>query len=701
MPDAIVALHELARIFGVLPYYLDMKGQRCNANDAAMLAILNALGANLETLADAPQSLAEKRLQIWNTVLEPTLVVWEDSVPSFDLRLPSALTSTPLAVHLTPENDPGIDFVINLPGSVLESIKLGRQSFSRLKCALPAKIRPGYYTLDLEAVGKVWRSLLICAPSRAYGPDAEQNKIWGAFLPLYALNTQRSWGAGDFSDLGELMRWVSQKGGNLVGTLPLLATFIPRRSAAAPYLPASKLFWNEFYLDVEALVESNDSRALASMLKSFQFQEALNSCRQASLVDYARVWDLKKQALAGLADAFFAAGGEERDDFQAFARSQPQVRDYARFRAAAEVRGPNWTRWPKRMASGQLGPGDVSPELTNLFLYAQWQTDRQMAGLQDLSTKEHVGLYLDVPLGVHPHSYDVWRERESFVRDIAVGAPPDPAFCSGQNWSFPPLHPRRIRQSGYRYLRACWRLQMKQTSMIRIDHQMGLHRLFWIPHGMETSHGLYVCYPAEELYAILALESQINHCTVVGEDLGIVPPEVRPAMEKHGVFRLFVGEYELVCGNNLAEIPAQSVASLNTHDMFPFASFWEEKDIAERRRLKLIDAAAADLELAERKAAKQILFAILRSQHPGLAYNDTAAVLAAFLQSLSLSRAYALLLNLEDLWLEIAPQNVPALVLRQNWSHKARYRLEELGGLPQLRSLLDMVNRARKDSAKA
>jgi 4-alpha-glucanotransferase len=324
-----------------------------------------------------------------------------------------------------------------------------------------------------------------------------------------------------------------------------------------------------------------------------------------------------------------------------------------------------------------------------------------MAGLQDLSTKEQVGLYLDVPLGVHPHSYDVWRERESFVRDIAVGAPPDPAFCSGQNWSFPPLHPRRIRQSGYRYLRACWRLQMKQTSMIRIDHQMGLHRLFWIPHGMETSHGLYVSYPAEELYAILALESQINHCTVVGEDLGIVPPEVRPAMEKHGVFRLFVGEYELVCGNNLAEIPAQSVASLNTHDMFPFASFWEEKDIAERRRLKLIDAAAADLELAERKAAKQILFAILRSQHPGLAYNDTAAVLAAFLQSLSLSRAYALLLNLEDLWLEIAPQNVPALVLRQNWSHKARYRLEELGGLPQLRSLLDMVNRARKDSAKA
>ena len=238
--------------------------------------------------------------------------------------------------------------------------------------------------------------------------------------------------------------------------------------------------------------------------------------------------------------------------------------------------------------------------------------------------------------------------------------------------------------------------------MLRIDHMMNFHRLFWIPRGMENREGVYVNYPAEELYAILTLESCRHRSVIIGEDLGMVPPEVRPMMDQHGLFRMFVGQYALIAENQIGNIPPRSVASLNTHDMFPFAAFWQESDIPARRDLHLVSDSEAALELGQRQQVKKALINLFHSRgFSDISPQDPSAALQAILILLARSPAYGLLVNLEDLWLETAPQNVPGLRRDHNWSHKARYSLEEICNLQDLLVLLRKIDQSRRERSLA
>ncbi|MBC7106597.1 MAG: 4-alpha-glucanotransferase, partial [Firmicutes bacterium] len=264
--------------------------------------------------------------------------------------------------------------------------------------------------------------------------------------------------------------------------------------------------------------------------------------------------------------------------------SCPGVRDYARFRAAVERRRGGWTSWPAMMRDGRLEEGDYDPQNEQYHLYVQWAASEQFGVLADRARAEGVGLYLDFPLGVHREGYDVWRERGVFVLKANSGAPPDPFFTGGQDWGFPPLHPEAVREQGYRYFRACLRHHLRHAGALRLDHVMGLHRLFWVPRGLPAREGVYVRYPAEEFYALLCLESLRHGSALVGEDLGTVPRYVRSAMGRHGVYRMYILPFELTPhpGKTLRYVPADRLAGLNTHDMPPFAAFWEACDDAVR-----------------------------------------------------------------------------------------------------------------------
>jgi len=293
-------------------------------------------------------------------------------------------------------------------------------------------------------------------------------------------------------------------------------------------------------------------------------------------------------------------------------------------------------------------------------------------------TAEGGGLYLDLPLGVHPDGYDVWADRASFALDVAAGAPPDSFFTAGQNWGFAPLHAERIRENGYAYLRACLAHHLEAASTLRIDHVMSLHRLFWIPSGMETKDGVYVRYKAEEMYAVLTLASMRHRSMLVGEDLGLVPPPVRPAMRRHGVLGMHVVQYELRpdAANPLDPPRPDAVASLNTHDMPPFAAWLEGLDITDREDLGLLDTSQAAWDRGIRGAQRRALLTFLRRQ--GLPAEDTLDSLLFFtLVHLRRQPAPLLLVNVEDLWLETSPQNVPGTALeRPNWRRKLRYPLQ-------------------------
>jgi 4-alpha-glucanotransferase len=496
------------------------------------------------------------------------------------------------------------------------------------------------------------------------------------------------------------MAWVSSLGGSLVGTLPILPSLFDDEFGPGPYMPASRLFWNEFYLDIEQIPELADCQAAQDLIDSPAFQKDLASLRRSRRVDYHDILNLKRSILETLAEAFFTSGSDRLAQYKHYVKTNEHLTDYARFRAAGEKHGVCWQDWPQRLRDGKLRKGDYEEKCEQYYLYTQWLAHEQLTALSEKARQNKTYLYLDVPVGVHPYSYDVWRERDSFATEVNAGAPPDPVFTSGQNWCFPPLHPEGIRRQGYKYYIQSLRHQMSQSGMLRIDHMMNLHRLFWIPKQMENRDGVYVGYRADEMYAILCLESSRNKTVIIGEDLGIVPPEVRPMMEKHGIFRMFVGQYELIAENQMGKIPSRAVAGLNTHDMFPFAAFWEELDIAERQKLKLIDSEMARKELEHRREIKRALISILQYHRlDNEISQDALATLKSVLSLLATSPAYALLVNMEDLWQETHPQNVPGTVRKQNWTQKVHCNFDQFARSPLILEILKLIDRERRGVA--
>jgi 4-alpha-glucanotransferase len=418
------------------------------------------------------------------------------------------------------------------------------------------------------------------------------------------------------------------------------------------------------------------------------------------LVDYRRQMTLKCSVLEELCRCFFAESSSRLNDFQHFVDINPIVENYARFRAAIERQGTSWRFWPEPLRSGVIKDTDYNEENRRYHLYVQWLAHQQMQHISEKIKEKNLKLYLDLPVGVHPDGYDVWHDQDAFVFGTSVGAPPDSVFANGQNWGFPPLHPQRIREEGYSYVVACLRHNLRCAGILRIDHVMGLHRLFCIPQGMEAGRGVYVRYRAEEFYAILSLESHRHRVIIVGEDLGTVPSYIRPAMGKHNFSRMYILHYELAADSQIGLHPASSsaVASLNTHDMPPFASLWQGLDIEERRRIGLLDKAVVKSEKDRLLSMKKALVSVLREGGwLGGPEDDIYVVLKSSLSFLAASQARIVLVNLEDLWLETQPQNIPGTRGEYpNWQRRARYNLGQFCQLSQVVDTLLILDQLRK-----
>lgn len=701
------ALRQLARHYGIQTAYYDVTRRRRQASPESLLRTLRALGAPLESVKDVPGALRERRQSLWKRGTEPVVVAWEGRPAELEFRVPQDRATGSVACHLMLETGEVRNWVCEVDRlRTKQTVAVEGVRYVAKRLPLPRPLPLGYHRLNLHTRGRLLESLIISARSRAYSSDDESaRRAWGLFLPLYALHSKRSWGGGDLTDLETLMNWVATLGGSVVGTLPLLAAFLDEPYDPSPYAPASRLFWNEFYIDVTRIPEFQTCPAAQALLESGEIQRELDALRSSSLIDYRRQMALKRRVLEELVRCFFAETTERQPAFRRFVEDCPQVEDYARFRATGERQSAPWPSWPERLRSGDLKEGDYGETARRYHLYVQWVAHEQIKALSEKGGSAGVGLYLDLPLGVHPYSYDVWREREAFALDVSGGAPPDVVFTKGQDWGFPPLHPEAIREQRYRYFITYLRHQLKYTSLLRIDHVMALHRLFWIPKGLEPRDGVYVRYPAEDLYAIVSLESYRHRSSIVGENLGTVPGYVNGAMARHRVQQMYVVQYELNPGVRrvLRVVPHDAVASLNTHDMPPFAAYWECLDIEDRVELDLLSFRGARLERKNRRALQQALEAFLRRQGWLKARSvGPQALLQGCLRFLSASSARVLLVNVEDLWLETQPQNVPATHgERPNWQRKARHTIEAICGMPTLCGILRDVGGLRRDANRS
>jgi 4-alpha-glucanotransferase len=683
-------LDEAAQAWGVLREYQGDTGAVVRASDEAVLAALRELGAPVTGPVDVAAALRARRIEHWAELVEP-VVVFRDadrrvvrtggaaagSAPSgtAEVRLLAGEADGAIECELTREDGSTQEWSVRARDLVeLRAVEVeGREHVHGL-LRLPTDLPRGYHQLTVRVGPRHARAHVIRAPKRAWTPegDGSTRREWGTFLPLYALRTSRSHGVADLADLGALQEWTAARGGAVVGTLPLLAQFLDRPFDQSPYAPASRLFWNELYLDPERLPGLDRAPEARRLLASADYRAEAERLRRAPRVDHRAALALRRRVLDVIGRELAPAEAPLPVELAEFVGNRPEAEDYAAFRAIGEREGRAWRDWPGHTRAGSVSDRDFDEEVYRRHLYAQWAMDQQLLEQARDTGRARAPLYMDLPLGTHGDGFDVWRWRDLFA-DVSAGAPPDAFFAGGQDWGFPPVHPERARATGHAYWAASLRHLMRVSGMLRLDHVMGLHRLFWVPRGLPATQGVYVRYPADELYAVLCLESHRHRTEVVGEDLGVVADEVRRRMDEHRLRRMYVVPFELDAGEGrLAPQPPGSVASLDTHDMPPFAAY--VADSATRAAL----ARAVD-------ATDDAPAALLRSALVRLAEGPARMVLVA----------------LEDLWLETEPQNRPGTASAENWTRKARHTLEELDRVEGLTQTLEAVDRARRATPRA
>ena len=721
-------LHRLARLHGIQAAYTDGCGVRRHASHESILALLEALGAPLASLRPHDLATATEacRRARWARPVEPVLVAWNGRGGDFLLRTPETARGILARCRLRLEDGRTRSWTIRSGRApVVESATVDGKRYVARRSPLPRRLPDGYHDLHVEIGNRTWSALVVAAPVRAYD-DGERS--WGAFLPLHALHSANSWGVGDFTDLDALARWVGAQGGRSVGLLPALAAFLGERPfEPSPYLPVSRLFWNELHVDPRRLPEFEPCEPARRLAASRAFRRRVDAVRAASRVDYREAMALRREVLESLARAIEERPGRVREDFRAWTKRHPVAQEYAAFRAIGERLERPWPAWPAAMPPAEIRVEAVDRDAVRYHLYAQWAAARQFVELARNARARGVGLFLDVPVGVHPDGFDVWRRPALFARGATLGAPPDPLFADGQDWSAPAPHPEAARQDRYAYFRAGLAHQMAHATAVRLDHVMGLHRLFWIPPGGAAADGAYVRYPADELYAIVCLESHRHRTRVVGENLGTVPRYVNAALSRHGLAQLHVAQFGIAPGaaDPLTRVPRRAFACVNTHDTPTFAGFLAGRDIdgrVERGVLAAGRAAEEHLRRQEEVAAlrgamarrsqrrlhepapRASATAIAGADGGGLPEDDPSPeeavvldLLCACLERLAHSEAGMVIVNLEDLWLEPNPQNVPGTGPREhpNWRRRARYALERLMRIPEVAAVLGVLTRHR------
>jgi 4-alpha-glucanotransferase len=697
-------LQGLARLHGIQAAYHDNDGRRVPASPEALMEALRALRVPLRDAADVPRLLEERRRELWERVLEPVVVAWSGAASppnTLRIRIPARLHDRALRLAINFEDGQLRRWEVDLASlEAEERAEVGGSDYLALRAPLPA-VPPGYHDLHLSigerGESRRYEALLIGAPRRAATWDAVVGPAgWGLFSPLYALWEQGADGGPvgppSFRLLERLAATVAHHGGAVVGTLPLLAAFLDEPYEPSPYTPVSRLFWNELYVTPPAGPEPWSPAEDAGFYPGGHF-------------DARAAMAAKRPALAAAARSFFDAAESEPLELESFRARNPRADDYARFRALVERHG-EWDRWQDRLRGRDVRAGDYDHEVARYHLYAQWLAERQMTTAKERAGSLGVGLYLDLPLGVHPLGYDVWRDRELFAVAASSGAPPDALAATGQDWGFPPLHPEALRFDGHRYFIASIRKQLRFASVLRIDHVMQLTRMYWVV-GADARDGVYVRYPAEELYAVLCLESRRARAVIVGEDLGTVPRQVRRDMRRHGLPGMYVGQFELTDadeGQALVPkpVPAGTLASIGTHDTPTFAGWWTGRDAEIRAELGQTGEEEAAGEVAGRGEMRRKLVAGLglesQGEEPATADHARAAAGAVhreLLRHLGRSGAGLVLATMEDLWLETEPQNVPGTLRAGNWSRPARRPIEALGQ-PDVVEQLDVLNTSRE-----
>ena len=609
MTELAASLVELARRYGVATAYDDWTGHHKTVPESTLVAVLGALGVRVDTEEHRAAALLAHDRDYWQRCLPPTIVARAGHTSSFWVHVTHG---DPAGVWIRLEDGSvraGLrQLENNTPPHDLDGRLIGEATFE-----LPADLPLGYHQLHAQAGSSDTSTTLIVSPATVAMPAAlGSRRAWGLATQLYSVHSERSWGTGDLSDLTELAVWSSARhGAGFILVNPLHAAAPTAPMEPSPYLPTSRRFVNPLYLRVEAIPEFAYVRQRGQLRKARNVSQA--RAKASPLIDRDSAWKVKRAALKSVARVELSPG--RAIAYEAYrAREGRSLDDFARWCALAEHYGNDWHEWPieLRHPDGEAVAAFAAKhaDAVDFHRWLQWQLDDQLTRAQAgaLQSGMPIGVMHDLAVGVDPNGADSWALQDVLALGVAAGAPPDEFNQLGQDWSQPPWRPDQLVELAYEPFRALVAAVLRHAGGVRIDHIIGLFRLWWIPKGARPTDGTYVRYDHEAMIGIVALEAQRAGAVVVGEDLGTVEPWARDYLRERGLLGTSILWFELEreWGHDSVPLPAQRwreycLSSVTTHDLPPTAGYLAGEHVRIREELGLLTRPAAE-ELASDQA---------------------------------------------------------------------------------------------------
>ncbi|ANS78522.1 4-alpha-glucanotransferase (amylomaltase) [Serinicoccus hydrothermalis] len=617
MTQRTPALAHLAAAYGIATEFWDWQGRHTEVPDETVVAVLAALGVDVSgDFADRELDRAQERE--WRRTLPPVLVI-------------AGGESATLPMHVAPGDDvsaqlvteEGAEHQLAVGGGKPEEREVDGVTVRRLLLEVPSDLPLGWHEVVVQAGGQGARMPLVVTPPRLGLPPglaAEGAQGWGLMTQLYAMRSSSSWGIGDLADLGDAGAWAAGLGADFVLVNPLHAAEPVGEMEPSPYLPTSRRFVNPIYLRVEDVPEVGYLSAAQRQLLEWHADDAQRYLDLDTL-ERDPVWAAKEAALR-LVHAQPRSLRRARA-FEAYVEREGQgLVDFATWCAISQEHGTWWREWPQELQDARGEAVEAYRQEheaeVDFHCWLQWVLDEQLARVQRdlLDTGMSLGVISDLAVGVHPDGADAWGLGDALARGVTVGAPADQYNQLGQDWSQPPWRPDKLAELGYAPYREMVRAALRDSGGLRVDHVIGLFRLWWIPEGAEPFQGTYVRYDHEAMIGILLLEAHRAGAVVIGEDLGTVEPWVRDYLRERGVMgtsilwfeRDWEGDGRLLDPEDYREL---CLATVTTHDLPPTAGYLEGVHVDLRSRLGLLDRPLEE-EMAEEARSRDEVLTDLR-----------------------------------------------------------------------------------------
>ena len=684
-------LKKLAKELGVTTSFESM-GKSIDVSDDLTALFCRELGFDASTDEAIEKSLNKVRQQKVGHVLEPIYVRRQNDL-SFEIFLPIEDENKNMTLLLSKDKKSEKQSVAF--SKSLEGQEDGLQkTYLKYRLHLSEPLEIGYYRMELLLDEKAHKSILAVAPEKCYEGTLEKEKLWGFTVQLYALKSRRNWGIGDFSDLKEFATIASGVGANMIGINPINTPFHDFPENASPYASISRLFLNPIYIDVEK------TAGFTEALKK-KYQKQIDTVKKSPLIDYTGVYNLKIGALYELyakqkksSRAFTAYKKKKGQELHLFALYEAIYHDKCR-----GVTG-GWRAWPEGLKN--QNPMDMAifeeahADEIDFFKFLQFEAERQFdeaaKHIQTLGMK--IGLYRDLPVGVSKDSAELWAGADIYIKDASAGAPPDPFFTNGQDWGLGAFNRFELKKRAYEPFLKVLRTNMKNAGALRMDHVMWLMRLFMLSD--EKNEGTYLYYDFGDMLGLVALESVLNKCVIVGESIGNVPEGFVDTLEKNNINAmsvLWAERWNIGLGDFKAPefYPEKAFVSVGTHDMPPLKMWWFGYEIELKYQLKMIDENERIRLYKEREEDRMRLLKVLDEngvwpsdnlRRGNYLYGEgyPEGMDEAVHRFLAKSQSRAVILELENILGVAELQNLPGTDRDKypNWRHKLPVDLEDL-----------------------